>query len=420
MFSINKKNRWFFLIIICMGMTGVFGVPYLTRSFYNVFQDAMGLTHSQIGVLMSIYGTLNLFLYFPGGWLADRVSIKTLLCFSFIFSGILGGIILMRSSFLVLSIAYAGFAVITSLTFFSTMLKFVRTLGDSDEQGALYGFKESLYGVFGVIIGIVVVKIGEVTGSDIAAYRWLVFLYSAISIVAGILLLVLLKSDYGKKDVLKKQSVNFEIIFKLLKMKNVWLITLSILSCYTVYCSLTYISPYLVEVFGASNDIASKLGLFRQYIAKIFMCFLFGKFADKKGSSVKVIEKSSYAILVFCIMFIGVPKKPSMLIPAIIVMVFLTLFTTGVRGVYFAQIDEAKLPLEYTGTILGIVSVVAFFPDAFYYTVMGNLIDKYIKLGNTAMGYQIVFGISAFFAVMAITTGKALYKSIYNKASTKK
>ena len=415
MFSINKKNRWFFLTIVCMGMTGVFGVPYLTRGFYNVFQDAMGLTHSQIGLLMSTYGTLNLFLYFPGGWLADKISIKKLLCFSFIGSAVLGGVILIYSSFSVLLMVYAGFSVTSIMTFFPAMLKFVRTLGDSNEQGVLYGYKESFYGVFGVIIGLIVVKIGTVTGSDVSAYRWLVVLYSGISLFAGITLWILLKEDNETEKILEKKTINLKIILKLLRMKNVWLVTLSILSCYTVYCSVTYTSPYLVEVFGVSNELASKLGLFRQYVAPIFMCLLYGIIADKVGSSVKVIKITAYAIGVSCLAFIFTPKAPEMITMAILSMFFFTIFSTGVRGAYFAQIDEAKLPIEYMGTIVGIISVIAFLPDAFYYTVMGHLIDRYSHAGNVALGYQIVFGISAFFAVMAIITGKALYKSIYNK-----
>jgi|GEM_PF-422354 len=415
MFVINKRNRWFFLIIVCMGMTGIFGVPYLTRGFYNVFQDAMGFTHSQIGNLMSTYGVLSMILFLPGGWLADSYSIRKLLAYSFVVSALLGGVILINDSYTMLLIVYATFAVTSSMVFFPAMLKFVRLLGTSAEQGTLYGFKESFYGVFGVIVGLIVIRINVVTGSDLAAYRWLVILYSLLCLIAGLLLLLLMKEEKAVSCQEEKKKVDKEVLLNLLKIKELWLVTFSVMSCFIVYCSITYTSPYLVEVFKIPNSLASQLGIFRQYVAPIFMCILFGRLADRRGSSVKVVMQTLILMGICVVLFIQVPVNASMITLAVATMGALTLFSTGVRGIYYAQIDEAGLPVEYTGTVIGILAIVAFSPDAFYYTLMGKIIDYHIELGQVVTGYKIVFGISALFAFIGVGVGMILLREIKMK-----
>lgn len=416
MFEINRKNRWLFLAILCFGMTGLFGVPYLTRGFYNVFQDAMGITNEQIGLLMSTYGTINLVLYFVGGWLADKVSMKKLLVFSYIVSGLLGIAMLFSTSFTGLVLVYAGFSVSTGLTFFPAMLKFVRSLGEDSEQGILYGLKEAGYAFFGIIVGFIVVRIGISSGSDLVAFRWLVIMYSALSIIAGLLFIILLKDE--KKDLSKaSESINIKLIGKIAKMKEVWLITISIFCCFFIYSSLTYSSPYLVDVYGISNSTASTLGIIRQYVASSFVCLLYGIIADKIGSSVKVVNVTFIGLAVTCLAFAFMPQGAGFVGLAIALMIIITILACGVRGVYYAQVSEAGFPLEYTGTVLGIIAVLAFTPDAFYFTVMGKMLDKYIAAGNPAGGYHIIFIASGIAAIVGIVAGGVLYKACVERKS---
>lgn len=410
MFTINKNNRWLFLAILCFGMTGLFGVPYLTRGFYNVFQDAMGITNAQIGILMSTFGLVNLVTYFIGGWLADKISMKKLLVFSYIASGILGIIMLYSTSFTSLILIYAGFSVSTGLTFFPAMLKFVRSLGDDSEQGLLYGLKEAGYAAVGVIVGFVVVRIRVNSGSDMVTFQWLVMLYSGLSISAGLLLQFLMKDEKPVSSA-KSEPVDIKLIAKIAKMKEVWLITISIFCCYLVYSSLTYSSPYLVDVYGISNSTASTLGIIRQYVASAFVCLLYGIVADKIGSSVKMVNFTFIGLAITCVAFAMVPQGAAFVGLAIGLMVAITILACGVRGVYYAQVSEAGFPLEYTGTVMGIIAILAFTPDAFYFTVMGRLLDKHIAAGTAVTGYHTIFMISAVAAVVGIVAGSVLYKS---------
>lgn len=409
----TKSNRWIILILICIGLTGVFGVPYLTRGFYNVFQDAMGLSHVQIGFLMSIYGTLSMVTYVIGGWVVDRTSTKKMLILGCVGNAVLGAVVLMYPSFIVLAFSYGAYAITSNLAFFPAMIKAIRGLGDSSEQGKMFGFKEAFYGLFGIIIGFIVIAIGSGNANDYTQYRYLVILYSAMTLIPAVGLSFMYKdSDENSKHVEKINTNGIDGFKKILKMKHTWLVAISIFTCYFVYSGLAYTSPYMVDVYGTSNEFSSLLGIFRQYFASIVMCFIFGFIADKLESSIKVVNYSFYVFLILLISLIIIPADKSMMIPAMVMILLLTMFACGVRGVYYAEIDEAGFPMELTGTVTGIISFIAFTPDAFYYSLMGSIIDNSIAKGNVASGYHTVFIISIVVTVVGIICGRILYKSI--------
>ncbi len=195
-------------------------------------------------------------------------------------------------------------------------------------------------------------------------------------------------------------------------MKKTWLVAISILTCYVVYAGLTYTSPYLTDIFNVSNDLSSALGIVRQYFASIIMCVLFGIVADKVGSSVKIVNITFYGFLALGALLFIIPAQASLFVPVFIVIILLTTIACGVRGIYYALIDEANFPMEQTGTALGIISFVAFLPDAFYYSVMGSIIDNATAAGDPASGYRTVFIISVAITVIGIVAGTMLYRSI--------
>ena len=48
----------------------------------------------------------------------------------------------------------------------------------------------------------------------------------------------------------------------------------------------------------------------------------------------------------------------------------------ALRGLYFAIMEEGKVPLIYTGTAVGVISVIGYTPDIFMGPLMGWLIDR--------------------------------------------
>lgn len=50
--------------------------------------------------------------------------------------------------------------------------------------------------------------------------------------------------------------------------------------------------------------------------------------------------------------------------------------TYSLRGLYFAIIEETKIPIQLTGTLVGIISVVGFTPDIFMSLFVGYMLGE--------------------------------------------
>ena len=79
-------------------------------------------------------------------------------------------------------------------------------------------------------------------------------------------------------------------------------------------------------------------------------------------------------------------------------MLIATIVTTSVgvyalRGVYFALLAEGAVPIAFTGSAIGVISLVGFTPDVFMGPLMGVLLDG----SPGVLGHQHVFAsVTAF------------------------
>lgn len=48
----------------------------------------------------------------------------------------------------------------------------------------------------------------------------------------------------------------------------------------------------------------------------------------------------------------------------------------GLRGVYFALLEETRIPKTMTGTAVGLISLIGFTPDIFFASIGGRLLDN--------------------------------------------
>ena len=84
----------------------------------------------------------------------------------------------------------------------------------------------------------------------------------------------------------------------------------------------------------------------------------------------------------------------------------------AMRGIYFATIDEANIPMHVTGTAVGIVSLIGFTPDVFMSPICGKLLDSF----EGAAGYRAIFILMMVFAVVGLAATFILLKTTKKKA----
>ena len=81
----------------------------------------------------------------------------------------------------------------------------------------------------------------------------------------------------------------------------------------------------------------------------------------------------------------------------------------GLRGLYVALFEEAKVPAAVTGTAVGIVSVIGFSPDIFVAYVGGILLDRSPGLP----GHQHYFMFLATFSAIGVVASYSLMRMLH-------
>ena len=180
-----------------------------------------------------------------------------------------------------------------------------------------------------------------------------------------------------------------------MKMPAVWMQGVIIICAYVGYKSTDDYSLYANQVLGFDEVSAAGIGTAALWMRPLF-AVLAGILADRLRGS-KVI---AWCFIMMCfssfIIFLGIFEN-------VISLTLILLSSTvagvyGIRGIYFALMQESAVPLAATGTAVGIMSVVGFTPDVFMSPLMGYLLDSY----PGASGHRYVFLVLAVFALIGL------------------
>ena len=88
--------------------------------------------------------------------------------------------------------------------------------------------------------------------------------------------------------------------------------------------------------------------------------------------------------------------------------IFMALGTYALRGLYFAIIEETKIPLQLTGTLVGIISVVGFTPDIFMSLGIGYILGE----NPTIVEYQNLFSLFTIIPIIGLIAAIGFKKAI--------
>lgn len=387
--SLFNSKRILVLLLLILAGGAIYELPYLRYYYYDALQAALELNHTQYGTLMTAYGVTAMICYFPGGWLADKFSCKKLIVFALFATAALGFYFSTFPSYIISLLIHILWGVTTSLIFWAAMLKATRMSGGSEIQGKLFGILEGGRGLLPMIWGMAILTLFNYLGGEIAGIRGAILAYSGITLLAGFLILFFFKERKVEDESdasTEKGNLKEELLY-VLKLPGLWLLAVMIFACYTLYCTQSYITPYFTEMFGAGASLAALIALIRTYFIAIFGGPIAGIWADKIGSTVKVLRIGLLVASISVLAYLIIPARESFLWLATIAMVVLAFSVFLTRGVYFAAIDELAIPLKYTGAAIGLASFIGFIPEAFVYTLVGHWLDSYPGI----TGYKIMF-----------------------------
>lgn len=404
----NKLKLVFQLAVLGGCWSVVYLVPYLQYTWYDPFQEFLGASNTQLGLLITVYGLGNVFGAPVGGWLADRFNYKTLYVLSVALNAVFSILFIMKPTYGFAMLCWIGFAVSSLFLNYPTHIKIIRNLATEENQGKIFGFNETSIGIFNIIISSAMMFAFSAAVTNKGGIINAVICNAVISVILTILAAVIIdKPVKNEEKVVEESAVDsnfFKNFITIVKMPGTWLVGLTILSVYSFMNTLTYFTPYFTDVLGASVAFTGWMAIFRQYGTQFIGAPVGGIMADKIGSPSKTVMVT-YVIGLVGLAYMLMPKE-TVSIPFVIVLILvLSFFVYTARGAYYATIEETGIPRELTASAIGIAAAVGFSPDLFQFVLFGWYLDNF---GND--GYTYIFITQAVILIIGILAGLAILK----------
>ncbi|NKB39155.1 MAG: MFS transporter [Gammaproteobacteria bacterium] len=381
----TKIRRWLVMGILSFSGGIIFMLPFLREVYYIPMQEAFGYDHHQLGVIMSVFGTVSLIMYFPGGWLADRYSSRKLMSSALIATGLGGFYFSGYPSYQASILLHAFWGVTISLVFWCAMIKVTRAWAPAEEQGRAFGILESGRGIAELLSSTVFLAIFAWLGSNAQALSQVIILFALTNIVLGILAWFIFEENTQEESVSNEKKVTLKDVIEVLKLPAVWLITIVVMTAYSAYWGSFYFTPCATDVYALSVVLGGAVGVGKMWLKPVAALGA-GFIADKFGVANSVFAffiLMSASFFVFGIM----PGGEAFLVLMLINATIASLAVFALRGIYFALLQEGGIAPAVTGTATGVISAIGFTPDAWMPLVGGYILQNY----PGADGYRYFF-----------------------------
>ena len=403
-----KKSSWFILVLLMVAGETVFLLPFvLPRIFRPTMLDVFQINNFQLGSAFSIYGVIAMASYFLGGPLADRFSAKHLMGIALLATGLGGLVIIKNPSVNTLFLLYGFWGLTTIFLFWAALIRAAREWGGKTQQGIAFGFLDGGRGLVAALIGslsagfLAFLLPNHVESATLAerssALSMIILVYSIFTMVVGVLIILALPSSRQIEPRSgARKKINWSGVVKALKLPSVWYHALIVLCAYVGYKCTDDFTLFAYDAYGFNEVDSAKIGTISFWTRPI-AAVLAGILADR-------ITSSQIILWGFLLMLLGSITLATDLIPmttfASITFIFIIsgIGIYGLRGIYFALLQEAKVPMLITGAAIGIVSFIGYTPDIFMGPLMGLLIDN----NPGALGHQYLFACLAGFSSIGI------------------
>lgn len=389
----TRQTVYIFAVLILAAGT-VYKVPYLKSVFYDQMVSSLGVTHTQIGILSSVYAGVKMVLYIPGGIIADRLDTKKCLIFSLIGESLLTAVYATLPSMLILAAIQALMAVV-NIFFWTSFIKSIRILGRDQSQGKIFGFSEGLRGITGsaaTFIGLQVVSMFVEEGRPI---RFVLWFYALYYFVVGLLIWKIYPEHMESGN---ERCQNWRDYVEVFKRPAIWMVSLLIFTSYSLQVAFEYTTSYMTQVLGASAVLAGIVATLRDNVCGIIGSPLAGSWADRKKSPTQVALRLLLVEIVLCLLLIMSPETTGAAIPVMVLILVFSTVIYGVRGVYYSTMSETGVPVTLTATATAAVAVFGYTPDMFMSLWCGRILDTY----GYQEGYKQIFVLMLIFACLAV------------------
>lgn len=389
-----SKTRYFknLLLLIFCG-EAIFFLPFvLVRIFRPTVLNVFQLDNTDLGYAFSVYGISALVSYFFGGILSDKYPAKNLIAIALLITASLGWILSYIPSYSWFVFVYGLWGVSTILLFWSPLQKAIRILGGKADQGKTFGGAEAGRGLTAALLGSLMLlwfSDLELDGAKIVLQQ--IYRSTSVFIVLLAVLIYFFLDVEGKEK--NKPKITWNQVIQVLKIRAVWQQMLFVLCAYVAYKCTDDFSLYAYDIMkfdDAKSGLVATLSLYMRPIAAVSLGFLADRYSVKKmslwGFGFAVFGSLGFFLFDLSVWIYAFAMN-------------LTVLSFGIfslRGLYFAIMEESGIPLKYTGTAVGVVSIIGYTPDIFMGPILGYFLDTFPGL----QGHQYLFGFCSVFLII--------------------
>jgi nitrate/nitrite transporter NarK len=418
--SASGRRALTLIALIAAGEAAFFLPFLLARVFRPTVLEVFAITNLELGTAYGVYGSVAMFAYIGGGPLADRFGARNLLTIALLTTAAGGALLMTVPTLSTLILLYAYWGVTTIALFWAPLIKATRDWGGVTEQGVAFGLLDGGRGLLAAIVASLMVALfawllpaDAATASFAelsAALRQIIVLLFAMTVCMALVLWLLLPATKptSQPDSTQPSRLNLQGLRHVLRIPTVWLQAIIILCAYVGFKSVDDFSLYANQVLGVDQVEAAGLGTLSLWVRPV-AAVAAGFAADRFGAG-------RMTILSFAAMTLGGAVLASGIITQGVYALFLftvvgtSLGIYALRGLYFAIMQEGRVPLAITGSAVGLVSLIGYTPDVFMGPLMGYLLDR----SPGAIGHQHVFMVLTGFAIVGLATSIVFHRMTQN------
>jgi MFS family permease len=244
----------------------------------------------------------------------------------------------------------------------------------------------------------VLARAGEAGLGQEASLRLVVLFYTLTVLASGALCWILLPA--GTLAEMPSAAPRTSTPRALLRIPALGWHAALLVCAYCGYKSLDYATLYLDAALAIDADEASRLFSLSAWLRPV-AALAAGYLADRIGISRMVSALFAVGALATLALAAGVTASLGLVM---IEFALVVLVVCGLRGIYFALLEEMRLPREITGTAIGFVSVIGYLPDVFFAPIAGRILDAAPGLP----GFSRLYALLAALFVVGLFCSQAL------------
>ncbi len=401
----------------------IFSLPFqLPRYYLPTMLEVFGFSYADLGDVVAWYGVTAMISYLPGGILADRFSARKLMSISLAATAG-GGVYFMTLPGVVgMAILYAFWGVTSILLFWCALIRATRVWGGQLQQGRGFGLLDGGRGLVAALFastGVLLLRAGLGADPSIAnetvraaAFQAVILQYTICTLAAAIVVWWCIPDSLPTVTDTKPRI--WSSMKAALRIRVVWLQAVVVVCAYCGYKAIDYYSTYAYDVLGMNEADAAGFVANAAYIRPA-AAILAGFVGDRFGIA-RIVAVIFGSLVGFWAVLAVLDASPDLLV-IVYANLLVTIFGVhALRGLYFALLQQTRVPHSLTGAAVGLISLVGYTPDIFFGLTAGRLLDATPGVG----GYQHLFMLLASVACTGLLVASVLHRGFARPAGLRR